>query len=69
MTPCKGVFTDVTEVTEYRRVLRTDTFMKVDKMANFNKILDTYKEYKTGFKNEKIYKEKIAGISIKNTES
>ena len=63
LTPCKGVFTDVSDVTEYRRVLPTENFMKVDEMANFNKkILEIYKDYKTGFKNEKKYAKKIAGI-------
>ena len=44
LTPCEGVFADVSENTNFK---------KVEEIQHFNKILKSYKEFKTGFKNDK----------------
>ena len=44
LTPCKGVFADVKE----EKILK-----KVEEIENFKKILENYKEFKTGFKNDR----------------
>ena len=56
MTPCKGVFADVTE---------NKTLEKVEEIAHFKIILDFYKKYKTGFKDEK-YANEIKGLFLIN---
>ena len=55
-TPCKGVFADVE---------KNDDYLPVEDMVDFEKILYIYKKYKAGFKDEKGYTEKVAGIFIR----
>ena len=37
-------------------------FKQVEDLVDFKDILDQYKEYKTGYSNDKIYREKLVGI-------
>ena len=55
LTPCKGVYADV------QKNLNS---MPLEDIADFKQILDNYKEYKNGFKNEKGYTKEVAGIFI-----
>ena len=55
LTPCKGVYADVQ---------KNINSMPLEDIADFKQILDNYKEYKNGFKNEKGYTKEVAGIFL-----